>query len=125
MDMSFDIYDYLVFTAQLISRSYFKDKFVFKGASVLVSKLIQYEREDLYRITRDLDIHCSSKEIWVEFCDMVRYNRHEFHLFETLLSAFDESKCDKKRLKRPAKGYKIWGRMKKLYKEALKTEGEG
>lgn len=58
-------------------------------------------------------------------CDMVRYNRHEFHLYETLLSAFDESDCDKKRLEKLAREYGIWERMNELYREALETEGEG
>lgn len=66
-----DIYNYLVLTAQLISQSYFRDKIIFKGASVLVSKLIQCGRSDLYRRTRDLNIHCSNVEIWLSFCDNI------------------------------------------------------
>lgn len=66
-----DIYNYLVITAQLISKSYFRDKIIFKGASVLVSKLIQCGRQDLYRQTSDLDIHCDSKEVWESFCSSI------------------------------------------------------
>ena len=44
-------------------------------------------------------------------CDMVRYNRHEFHLYETLLSAFDEECVDLKRLEKLARGYGIWDKM--------------
>lgn len=57
-------------------------------------------------------------------CDMVRYKRHEFHLFETLLSAYSGD-VDIERLERLAQSYGILDRMHQLYQEALETEGEG
>ena len=58
-------------------------------------------------------------------CDMVRYNRHEFHLYETVLSAFDEDDCDKERLEKLARSYVIWEKMLDIYKRACEVEGEG
>lgn len=57
-------------------------------------------------------------------CDMVRYNRHEFHLFETLISAYS-GMVDIKRLRRLAEQYNIGDEMQKLYEEALEVEEEG
>lgn len=57
-------------------------------------------------------------------CDMVRYNRHEFHLFETLLEAYN-GLVDIERMESLAKKYGILRRMRSLHKEALLTEGEG
>lgn len=57
-------------------------------------------------------------------CDMVRYNRHEFHLFETLLSAYD-GMVNIERLENLAKQYGILDKMRRLYEEALETEDEG
>lgn len=57
-------------------------------------------------------------------CDMVRYNRHKFHLFETLLNAYD-GMVNIKRLEDLAKQYGILDRMRNLYTEVLETEGEG
>lgn len=64
-----DIYGYLRYTANLISQSHFHNKMILKGGSVLISKLIECGREDLYRLTSDLDIHCDKKEVWIEFCN--------------------------------------------------------
>lgn len=55
---------------------------------------------------------------------MVRYNRHEFHLFETLLSAYD-GMVNIERLENLAKQYGILDKMRRLYEEALETEDEG
>ena len=62
-----DIYEYLRYTANLISMSRFGNKLILKGGSVLISKLIECDRMDLYRLTSDLDIHCDKKEVWVDF----------------------------------------------------------
>lgn len=62
-----DIYGYLVDTANLISQSRFGDKMILKGGSVLMSKLTECGRDDLKRITRDLDIHCDKREVWIDF----------------------------------------------------------
>lgn len=56
-------------------------------------------------------------------CDMVRYGRHEFHLFETLLNAYDGD-VDMERLMKLADYYNIKDTMQKLYEDALETEGE-
>lgn len=66
-----DIYEYLRYTANIISQSHFKNKMILKGGSVLISKLIEYGREDLYRLTGDLDIHCDKKEVWMDFCNNI------------------------------------------------------
>lgn len=66
-----DIYEYLRYTANLISQSHFHNKMILKGGSVLISKLIECGREDLYRLTSDLDIHCDKKEVWIEFCNNI------------------------------------------------------
>lgn len=58
---------YLRYTANLISQSRFRNKMILKGGSVLISKLIECGREDLYRLTSDLDIHCDKKEVWIDF----------------------------------------------------------
>ena len=61
-----DIYKYLVDTANLISQSSFSDKMILKGGSVLISKMIENSRLDLYRKTTDLDIHCDKREVWID-----------------------------------------------------------
>lgn len=66
-----DIFEYLIYTANLISKSYFGNKLILKGGSVLMSKLIEYNRTDLYRQTTDIDIHCNSKETWINFCNNI------------------------------------------------------
>lgn len=63
-----DIFEYLAYTANLISRSSFGNKMILKGGTALMSKLIECGRTDLRRLTRDLDIHCDNKEVWVNFC---------------------------------------------------------
>ena len=62
-----DIYKYLVDTANLISQSRFSDKMILKGGSVLISKMIENNRLDLYRKTTDLDMHCDKREVWIDF----------------------------------------------------------
>lgn len=51
-------------------------------------------------------------------CDMIRYKRHEFHLYETILSAYDDNEVDIERLESLAKNYNILDRLKSLYVEA-------
>lgn len=63
-----DIYLYLRYTANLIAASSYGKMLVLKGGSVLISKLVECDRIDLYRLTSDLDVHCDKKEVWVEFC---------------------------------------------------------
>ena len=62
-----DIYEYLRYTANLIAASEFGNQLVLKGGSVLIYKLIECNRLDLYRLTTDLDIHCDKKEVWIAF----------------------------------------------------------
>lgn len=57
-------------------------------------------------------------------CDMVRYNRHEFHLYETLISAFDEGCVDLERLEKLARGYGIWDKMLEELEQARIAEEE-
>lgn len=58
-------------------------------------------------------------------CDMVRYNRHEFHLFETVLSAYDDGDVDVDRLEKMADDYGLLDRLHQIYQEALEVEDEG
>lgn len=62
-----DIYSYLRYTSNLISKSQFRNLIVLKGGSVLRSKLIECNRLDLDRLTYDIDIHCDRKEVWIKF----------------------------------------------------------
>lgn len=57
-------------------------------------------------------------------CDMVRYKSHEFHLFETLVSAYD-GMVNIDRLNELAEYYNITEDMQRLYEEALEVDGEG
>lgn len=57
-------------------------------------------------------------------CDMVRYNRHEFHLYETLISAFDDECVDLERLEKLARGYGIWDKMLEELEQARIAEEE-
>lgn len=56
-------------------------------------------------------------------CDMIRYKRHEFHLFETLLSAYSGD-VNMERLLSLADYYGITAKMQELYEEALAVEEE-
>lgn len=56
--------------------------------------------------------------------DMVRYNRHEFHLYETLISAIDDKMADIDRLNNLARQYGVYDKMYKQLEEALIAEIE-
>ncbi len=71
-----------------------------------------------------LSEHLSVTDPEQTVCDMVRYQRHEFHLFETLLNAY-EGDVDIERLETLADQYGILERIRTLYQEALLVEGEG
>ena len=47
-------------------------------------------------------------------CDMIRYDRQEFHLYETILSAFEDDEVDIDKLNRLAKKFGIYDRLYKL-----------
>lgn len=66
-----DIFDYIMYTINIIANSYFSNKFVLKGGSVLIARMIEHNRKDLYRMTSDIDIHCDSSDLWVHFRDNV------------------------------------------------------
>lgn len=51
-------------------------------------------------------------------CDMVRYNRHEFHLFETVMDALEDKRTDLVKLEKLARQYGIWERINEIYEEA-------
>jgi hypothetical protein len=57
-------------------------------------------------------------------CDMVRFQRHEFHLFETLINAYDGA-VDIERLERLAEQYDILQIMREMTEEAYEVEEEG
>jgi hypothetical protein len=58
-------------------------------------------------------------------CDMIRYNRHEFHLYETVLSAFDDESIDFDKLLRLAEYYNIKDKLYNIHELALACEDEG
>lgn len=66
-----DIFKYLCYTANLIADSEYGNKFILKGDSVLVTRVLELNRPDLYRLTSDLDIHCDKQEVWDRFCSEV------------------------------------------------------
>lgn len=57
-------------------------------------------------------------------CDMIRYNRHEFHLYETVVSAYEDGEVDIPRLEQLAKEYGILDRLHTIYQQALTEESE-
>lgn len=68
---STDIYEYLLYTVNLIAKSEFSNKFVVKGGMSLMSRLRQCDSEEMGRFTRDIDLHCNSMETWNEFCTRI------------------------------------------------------
>ncbi len=56
--------------------------------------------------------------------DMIRYNRHEFHLYETLISAIDNEQVNIDRLNELAKQYGVYEKMYKQLDNALIAEQE-
>lgn len=56
--------------------------------------------------------------------DMVRYNRHEFHLYETLISAIHEKMANIDRLNELAKQYGVYEKMYQQLEDALIAEQE-
>lgn len=56
--------------------------------------------------------------------DMIRYNRHEFHLYETLISAIDSEEADIERLNNLAKRYGVYDKMYRQLELALQAERE-
>lgn len=50
--------------------------------------------------------------------DMIRYKRHEFHLYETVLSAYEDGEADIERLEKLALEYNVLDRLHEIYKEA-------
>jgi hypothetical protein len=58
-------------------------------------------------------------------CDMIRYNRHEFHLYETVISAFDDKEINMDKLLNLAEHYGIKDKLFELYDLALECEDEG
>ena len=61
------IYEYLVYTVDLIAASRFGSKLVMKGGTALMSMLVECGRKELMRNTTDIDIHCNHKDVWVDF----------------------------------------------------------
>lgn len=66
-----ELFDVLSTTVQIISRSEYGRVFVLKGGTVLVSKMIEANRIDLFRRTSDIDVHCNNMSIWHQFCSDV------------------------------------------------------
>lgn len=64
-----EVYNLLLHTVNIISKTKYVRFFALKGGMVLMSKLFEYNRTDMFRRTSDIDIHCSSKDIWFRFCN--------------------------------------------------------
>lgn len=62
-----NIYLYLCNTVLILSKSEFRNKFIIKGGTALMSMLLECNRQDLFRLTSDIDIHCDSKKCWYSF----------------------------------------------------------
>lgn len=62
-----DIYKYIQATAMLIGQSRFRYLIALKGGAALNAILTENGREDLGRLTSDIDIHCDSKRVWIDF----------------------------------------------------------
>lgn len=57
-------------------------------------------------------------------CDMIRYNRHEFHLYETVMSAFEDGEVDMEKLIKLARKYNIEEKLYETYNKALEAYDE-
>lgn len=69
MDLTpYEIYDVLIDAANKISKSRYSMSFALKGGTVLIARLVENNRMDLFRRTTDIDIHCNNKEVWNNFC---------------------------------------------------------
>ena len=51
---------------------------------------------------------------------MVRYNRHEFHLYETVISAYDDGDVDIARMEQIAEQYGVLDKLRETYERAVK-----
>lgn len=50
-----------------ISKSVYSEYFVLKGGAVLMSRVLEKSRVDLYRMTQDIDIHTDNPYVWEHF----------------------------------------------------------
>ena len=71
-------------------------------------------RDNIVKLSQNLSITNREQTI----CDMIRYNRHEFHLFEAVLSAYEDGEVDIERLENMAEQYDILDRLHQIYEEA-------
>lgn len=77
-----------------------------------------------YNNTINLSKHLRVTDPEQTVCDMIRYNRHEFHLYETVYEAIEGS-VNINRLEQLAKEYNILDRLYSIYKEAEQVIDEG
>lgn len=104
----------------LINDKHAKERGFFVETSLSMLFVPNINMSNLIKLSEHLRITDPEQTV----CDMVRYQRHEFHLFETLLNAYNKM-VDIERMEYIAKQYNILDRIKELYKEALLTEDEG
>lgn len=76
--------------------------------------------QNIKRLSENLFITDKEQTI----CDMIRYNRHEFHLFESVLSAYEDGEVDVERMERLARQYHILDRLHQIHTEALREMEE-
>ena len=89
-----EILSYLIHTINIIaSNKKYGNHFVIKGGTAMMSRLIAINRTDLGRQTTDVDIHCDSKELWIEFSNNIEalLNCNNYGYVYTLL----EKRSDK------------------------------
>lgn len=66
-----ELYDLLLTTVHVISKTNYARVFALKGGTVLISRVIDNNRQDLFRRTSDIDIHCTSYVYWEHFCNEI------------------------------------------------------
>lgn len=74
--------------------------------------------ENIIKLSNNLSITDREQTI----IDMLRYNRHEFHLYETVLCAYDDKEVNIQRLESLAKQYNIFDKLQEVYSKAQSEE---
>ena len=91
-----EVFYYLRDIVQIISDSEFGSKFILKGGTVLLSKLIEADKLMYGRRTSDIDIHCSNRDVWNKFCDkfedLINSNTNKFSI--SVINRRSDAKSD-------------------------------
>lgn len=68
-----EIYNLLVLTANIVSKTEYARFLTLKGDLVLMSKLYQCGRMDMFRRVPVIEVHCPNMDIWLHFCNECEY----------------------------------------------------